>query len=503
MVTKKLFVFLIIAVGCFRLLRFAESKVPQEEVDALQEITATMGSTYWKFNGDSCEVEMVGVTQEPPKNSEHEISCERETNSNVCHIVRIVLKRHNLPGMLPPQLVKLPHLREMSLEANQFSGAIPPELGNLINLKTLMLSSNQLTGNLPLTFALLRNLTDFRINDNNFNGTIPSFIQKWEQLSRLEMHASGLEGPIPTSISLLSNLVELRISDINGPNQGFPMVRNMTGIVRLVLRNCNIFGEIPAYVWAMKNLEMFGNMLSGDVPDSILKQGTSIDLSYNNFTWQGPEKPVCHENMNLNLNLFRSSSSRNNLRGALPCRKDFTCPQCNKHNFGSLQTDTKGDMPSGTFTLKQIKVATDDFNSANKIGEGGFGPVYKACHLQQTGSLIGLLDERLRSEVKKEEAELVVKVALLCTNASASLRPTMSEAVSMLEGRMTVPDLIPEPGNYTEDLRFKAMRDLRRQKEDQSSSGSQTQNSTTVHTIYSSSTSHSSNEINPVSRFGA
>ncbi|WRX27432.1 hypothetical protein QQP08_019919 [Theobroma cacao] len=89
MVTKKLFVFLIIAVGCFRLLRFAESKVPQEEVDALQEITATMGSTYWKFNGDSCEVEMVGVTQEPPKNSEHEISCERETNSNVCHIVRM------------------------------------------------------------------------------------------------------------------------------------------------------------------------------------------------------------------------------------------------------------------------------------------------------------------------------------------------------------------------------------------------------------------------------
>ncbi|KAK6268575.1 hypothetical protein QUC31_012735 [Theobroma cacao] len=412
MVTKKLFVFLIIAVGCFRLLRFAESKVPQEEVDALQEITATMGSTYWKFNGDSCEVEMVGVTQEPPKNSEHEISCERETNSNVCHVVRIVLKRHNLPGMLPPQLVKLPHLREidfaynylngtlpsewasmkltsisvlvnrlsgeipkhlgnittltnLSLEANQFSGAIPPELGNLINLKTLMLSSNQLTGNLPLTFALLRNLTDFRINDNNFNGTIPSFIQKWEQLSRLEMHASGLEGPIPTSISLLSNLVELRISDINGPNQGFPMVRNMTGIVRLVLRNCNIFGEIPAYVWAMKNLEMLdvsfnklvgkiptsiradrlrfvflsGNMLSGDVPDSILKQGTSIDLSYNNFTWQGPEKPVCHENMNLNLNLFRSSSSRNNLRGALPCRKDFTCPQC---KYVSLGVGTSG-----------------------------------------------------------------------------------------------------------------------------------------------------------------
>lgn len=34
-------------------------------------------------------------------------------------------------------------------------------------------------------------------------------------------------------------------------------------------------------------------------------------------------------------------------------------------------------MQTGTFTLEQIKVATDDFDPSNKIGEGGFGPVYK------------------------------------------------------------------------------------------------------------------------------
>ncbi|OMO86377.1 reverse transcriptase [Corchorus capsularis] len=910
------------------LLRFADSKVPQEEVDALQEITAAMGVTHWKFDGESCEVKMVGVTLVPPKNAEHDISCECETNSDVCHVVRIVLKGYNLPGTLPPQLVKLPYLREidfaynylhgtiptewasmkltsMCLEANQFSGAVPPEIGNLVNLKTLILSSNQLTGYLPVSLGLLRNLSDL-INDNNFNGSIPSFVQKWEQLSRLEMQSSGLEGPIPTTVSLLNNLVDLRISDFNGPIQGFPTVRNMTGIVRLVLRNCNISGEIPAYIWTMKDLEMLdvsfnklvgkipasisanrlrfiflsGNMLSGDVPDSILRQGASIDLSYNNFTWQGPEKPVCQENM----------------WGALSCKKDFTCPQYSNclhvncggkdtrikenqinllyegdgdveggaakyfirddaywgfsstgdfmddndfqntrytvsrplniselyrtariapisltyfhyclengnytitFNFAEIEftndetysslgrrifdiyvqenllwkdfniesearsaqkplikqvynvsvtnnfleirfywagrgttripersvygplvsaisvvsdfkqcpngrnsgtaymvlgvvgscllffilgvlgilwwkgcllgkcwrkegTDIKGDMPSGTFTLKQIKVATDDFDPANKIGEGGFGPVYKgqlpdgtkiavkqlssksrqgnreflneigmisclqhpnlvklhgfcvegdqlllvyeymennslaralfgpehnrleldwatrlkicigiarglaflheesrlkivhrdikatnvlldsdlnpkisdfglarldeeekthittriagtigymapeyalwghltykadvysfgvvACHLHQAGNLVALLNERLRSEVKKEELELMVKVALLCTNVSASLRPTMSEVVSMLEGKMTVPDMIPEPGTYTEDLRFKAMRDLCRQKEDQSSSGSQTQTST-VHNFSSS-----------------
>jgi len=35
------------------------------------------------------------------------------------------------------------------------------------------------------------------------------------------------------------------------------------------------------------------------------------------------------------------------------------------------------DLQTGTFSLKQIKAATNDFDSANKIGEGGFGAVYK------------------------------------------------------------------------------------------------------------------------------
>ena len=35
------------------------------------------------------------------------------------------------------------------------------------------------------------------------------------------------------------------------------------------------------------------------------------------------------------------------------------------------------DLHTGSFTLRQIKAATNNFAPDNKIGEGGFGPVYK------------------------------------------------------------------------------------------------------------------------------
>ncbi|XP_011009660.1 PREDICTED: probable LRR receptor-like serine/threonine-protein kinase RFK1 isoform X7 [Populus euphratica] len=983
--------------SCYWLPTFPEAKLVQEEVDALEEIARTLGSKYWKFNADTCEIEMAGVTQVPPKNAEQRIDCECNNGNNTdCHVTRMELKRYNLPGVLPTQLIKLPRLQvvdfaynylngtlprewasmqltsisvlvnrlsgeipkelgnittltTLSLEANQFFGTIPPDLGKLINLQALGLSSNHLSGNLPVSFAGLINLTDFRINDNNFSGTIPIFIQNWKKLKRLEMHASGLEGPIPSNISLLNNLVVLRISDLNGPTQDFPMLSNMTGMIKLTLRNCNISGKLPAYLWTMKSLEaldvsfnklvgkipdtisadrlrfifLTGNLLSGDVPDSILKDGSNVDLSYNNFELQGPEQPACQENMNLNLNLFHSSLMGNSSRRILPCKGTFSCPKysnCLHVNSGGKDVNIKEDkttfsyegdgqeeggaakyfvneqsfwgfsssgdfmddndyqntrytlsmqsstlpvlystarispvsltyfhyclengnytvnlhfaeiqftndltykslgrrifdiyvqeilvwekfniedevgsaqkplvrqvlnvsatnnmleirfyfagkgttripdrgvygpiisaisvfsdlkpcsrgkkmgtvyavagavvasclitiilgilwwkgylpgkwcqkkdaeglnFPNRTFSLKQIRAATDDFDPSNKIGEGGFGPVYKgqlpdgtviavkqlssksrqgnreflnemgiisclqhpnlvklhgcciesdqlllvyeymennslaralfgheinqpnldwpsrlkicvgiarglaflheesrfkivhrdikatnvlldgdlnpkisdfglarldeeekshistrvagtigymapeyalwgyltykadvysfgvvaleivsgknnnnympsdnncvclldwACHLQQSGSFMELVDETLKSEVNMKEAEIMVKVALLCTNASPTLRPTMSEAVSMLEGRLAVPDTVPVLP-YTDDLRFKAMRELRQHEQRHGFSGSQTQRSNTVQMLSSSSKS--------------
>ncbi|XLR17616.1 hypothetical protein S83_045554, partial [Arachis hypogaea] len=96
-----------------------------------------------------------------------------------------------------------------------------------------------------------------------------------------------------------------------------------------------------------------------------------------------------------------------------------------------------------------------------------------AFHLQFTENIMELVDERLGLEVNPTEAENMVKVALLCTNVSPSLRPTMSEVVNMLEDKMSIPDVIPE-NFFREDLRLRAIRDIYQHGENQSLTSSKT-----------------------------
>ncbi|XP_016648166.1 PREDICTED: probable LRR receptor-like serine/threonine-protein kinase At1g07650 [Prunus mume] len=79
--------------------------------------------------------------------------------------------------------------------------------------------------------------------------------------------------------------------------------------------------------------------------------------------------------------------------------------------------------------------------------------------LQQKGNLMELVDPKLGSEFNKEEAMRMIKVALLCTNPSPALRPTMSAVVSMLEGRAIVHELNINPSIYCDEMRFKSLRD--------------------------------------------
>ncbi|XP_077226672.1 putative LRR receptor-like serine/threonine-protein kinase At1g53440 [Tasmannia lanceolata] len=67
------------------------------------------------------------------------------------------------------------------------------------------------------------------------------------------------------------------------------------------------------------------------------------------------------------------------------------------------------ELPTGYFSLKQIKAATNNFNPANKIGEGGFGPVYKG--ILSDGTTIAV--KQLSSKSKQGNREFINEIGMI------------------------------------------------------------------------------------------
>lgn len=77
--------------------------------------------------------------------------------------------------------------------------------------------------------------------------------------------------------------------------------------------------------------------------------------------------------------------------------------------------------------------------------------------LKESDNLMELVDSRLGLDFNKKEVTTMINVALSCTNVSASLRPTMSSVVSMLEGRSIVQEFISESSEALDGKRLEAI----------------------------------------------
>ncbi|KAK4803507.1 hypothetical protein SAY86_003324 [Trapa natans] len=67
------------------------------------------------------------------------------------------------------------------------------------------------------------------------------------------------------------------------------------------------------------------------------------------------------------------------------------------------------DLQTGRFTLRQIKAATGNFDVENKIGEGGFGPVYKGK--LSDGTVIAV--KQLSSKSKQGNREFITEIGMI------------------------------------------------------------------------------------------
>ncbi|CAI9089111.1 OLC1v1023619C1 [Oldenlandia corymbosa var. corymbosa] len=99
-----------------------------------------------------------------------------------------------------------------------------------------------------------------------------------------------------------------------------------------------------------------------------------------------------------------------------------------------------------SYGVVALEVVSGKSNTNYRPQEECFYLLDWAYVLQERSKLLELVDPDLGSEYATEEATTILNVALLCTNAAPTLRPIMSQVVSMLEGQTDIQDILSEPG---------------------------------------------------------
>ncbi|XP_061350344.1 probable leucine-rich repeat receptor-like serine/threonine-protein kinase At3g14840 [Gastrolobium bilobum] len=130
----------------------------------------------------------------------------------------------------------------------------------------------------------------------------------------------------------------------------------------------------------------------------------------------------------------------------------YMAPEYAMHGY---LTD-KADVYS--FGIVALEIVSGKNNTMHRSKEGALYILDWAHLLKEKGNLMELVDKRLGSDINVEEAMVMIKLALLCTNSTSNLRPTMSSVLSMLEGRTVVPEFVSDSSEVMDEMKLEAMR---------------------------------------------
>ncbi|KAI3732693.1 hypothetical protein L1987_63900 [Smallanthus sonchifolius] len=239
------------------------------------------------------------------------------TFSSFTSLTHLELRRNDIFGSIPAEIMYLSKLVFLDLSGNHFSRTIPQEIGMLVNLETLSFHSNNLEGHIPVSFRNLTNLGYLRVDDNKLSGYIPREIGNLENLVKLSFSHNELSGQIPISIGNLSKLEQLYLNNNQFNGSILKQLGNLKSLVELILLINRLSGPIPDSLCNLRKLEKFtlqNNKLSGYFPETIGKctKLRNLVLSDNSIMGSVPES-VCNL---ISLEILHLGN--NQLSGSIP-----------------------------------------------------------------------------------------------------------------------------------------------------------------------------------------
>ncbi|CAD6341996.1 unnamed protein product [Miscanthus lutarioriparius] len=267
-------------------------------------------------------------------------------------VIAITLSSAGLVGILSPSIAKITTLQQLLLDGNAISGRIPEELGNLSSLTTLNLGRNSFNGSIPNSLGGLLKLQNLDLSENTLAGAIPNSLGRLLNLQNLDLSENTLAGTIPISFSNLSSLNNINLSD------------NDLG------------GEIPEKLLQVAQYNYTGNHLNCSRQLTPCEKRTAKT---------GPKTKsnvwilvVVSSLLGIALCIifcFGPIMFRSLSKGKQRVRDRSNVIV---HRDVELVWETEGNNPDFTFfNYSQVLDATNDFLVENKLGQGGFGPVYK------------------------------------------------------------------------------------------------------------------------------
>ncbi|KAL6602911.1 hypothetical protein ACP70R_043272 [Stipagrostis hirtigluma subsp. patula] len=340
------------------------------------------------------------------------------------------LSLNKISGTIPKEIGNLKSLTVLMMQDNQFVGSIPSVIGALGNLSVLSLSGNRLSGPIPDSLGNLEQLTELYLRENELNGSIPKSLGKCKKLQLLNVSHNSLDGNIPGelfSIPSLSEGLDLSHNKLSGviPQE----VGRLINLGVLNVSDNSLSGQIPSTLGqcvVLESLRLEGNFLEGSIPQSFisLRGIREMDLSRNNLSGEIPQ-------IFTSLNALQYLNlSFNDFSGAVPSTGVFAnaskvsvkgnkrlcagssllgLPICSENSrrhpktltlkilipvcivtaillscFFAVLLKRRRAQPSQQNFREQEKVSYEDivkatnwFSSANLVGSGSFGTVYK------------------------------------------------------------------------------------------------------------------------------
>ncbi|CAN1143762.1 Probable LRR receptor-like serine/threonine-protein kinase At3g47570 [Linum perenne] len=320
---------------------------------------------------------------------------------------RLSFHTNKISGNIPSGIQYLANLAEFWAYGNDLSGTIlssigeiPASIQNCQKILKIELAHNNLSGVIPLEVFSLTSLSIFLdLSSNRFTGTIPTEVENLKNLGFLDLSHNMLSDSIPSSLGSCISLEGLYMQDNHLQGIIPSSLSSLRGIQELDLSTNKLSGQIPEFFESMnisKKLNLSHNNFEGEVPrQGVFKNNSIVSVIGNSKLCGGIaslQLPPCnitrHSNKTLSLKwkiVISTISSLLLLTFVGSCCFILLIKKRGKQDM--VSTD---DPKLLQLSYQTLFKATDGFSSANQIGVGSFGLVYKGVLNEIGGASINI-----------------------------------------------------------------------------------------------------------------